>query len=583
VSTGRLLSALGRALGRAGRIAAASGRDLAEAFAAAGRSWLGLDARLRRGLIGGGAALALVVLLVAVAVPALPCQFPAGDVCAPPDDAAELVPADALAYLHIDVDRSSAQYRLAADEVRRIPTISSQLVGRLLADLPGVAGSTSRFDRSIAPWLGSEAALALIPSGRVSQEVELLRVATAGGAERYQLGFEGPGARTVTYRGTRIMVGRGGIASSIVHGFLAIGTRAAVRAVVETATGAADAWPLSGSSAASAVRGMLPSQRVADAYLAPGGVAAIIGRSRAPLASLAPFVSPGASGGVAAALVAADGSVELEVRSALDPKPATSRPGSLAAFPRFQPTLADHLPARTLVYLGAGEPGQTIAPLLGRAATQGRTLARAASAFAHRLDAGGKVSVGRDLAPVLGSEGALAVEPAPAGPPYLLYLGGTVDPGAARTSLARLRAPLARALAPGAGGFRRIRVGRVAAYALPGTPFGTLTYAIVGGRFVVATNRAGIIAAASGGGGLASSDAYRAATAGLPSSTSVIAYVDLGAFVSLAERAGLAANPGYASYAPDIHRLSAVAAAVASSPTLLSTDARLAFRAGGAK
>ena len=49
-----------------------------------------------------------------VAVPALPCQAPGGDACPPADDAIHLVPEDALAYVHLNVDPGTEQYQEAA-------------------------------------------------------------------------------------------------------------------------------------------------------------------------------------------------------------------------------------------------------------------------------------------------------------------------------------------------------------------------------------------------------------------------------------------------------------------------------------
>jgi Protein of unknown function (DUF3352) len=587
---------------------------LGRGASAVGRLWSGIDIYVRRRLAIVAAVVAAVLAFVLLAVPALPCQYPGGDVCAPPDDAAELVPSDALAYVHFDADPSSRQYRLAADDVARIPNLSGQLIDRLLAGLPAIGGSATRFDDAVRPWLGDEAGLALLPAGGAPQEVELLAVADIDAARRYQRSFEGAGARTVTYRGVETTVGRGRVASAIVRGFLAIGTSTGIRAVVDTATGARGAVALADSPAA-AIRGALPTERVADAYLSPAGTRALAGRPTGLLSTLAPFFAPGATKGVAIGLVAADGSLELRIRSTLEVTRARARPGFFAAFAPFEQTLAGSLPADTLAYLGIGQPGRAISSLVRQAATEEPGLARAISALLGRVQAGGGPAVRQDLLPALGSEGALALEPGPAAPankrrpgaakpsrsaplpglggaanpraaspgaPYILYLGAGIDPKAARPALARLQTPIAHALAPGAtpAGFTTRRIAGVTAQSLASSTGLGLTYAIVGDRLVVATNPAGVASVVRGEGGLAGTSAYRQATAGLPSSSSVIAYLDLRELVALGERAGLARSPAYAAFAGEIRRLEALAVSVTSRPDSLATDARLTLGSG---
>ncbi len=55
----------------------------------------------------------------------------------------------------------------------------------------------------------------------------------------------------------------------------------------------------------------------------------------------------------------------------------------------------------------------------------------------------------------------------------------------------------------------------------------------------------------------------------------MLGYLNLGALIALAERAGLAANPAYATFAPEIRRLEALGIAVQGTSHQLSTDARL--------
>jgi hypothetical protein len=157
-TAGRLARAAGRTAGGLGygtrRVAIAAWGLLRE-------SWLGLSIYTRRriGVVAG--VVGAVVLIDLVAVPALPCEAPGGGTCPPADDAIKLVPADALAYVHVNLDPGTEQFQRADEVASRLPTIVSELTSRLEARLPGPRGSPPDFGRDIEPWFGGEAA----PSG----------------------------------------------------------------------------------------------------------------------------------------------------------------------------------------------------------------------------------------------------------------------------------------------------------------------------------------------------------------------------------------------------------------------------------
>ena len=271
--------------------------------------------------------------------------------------------------------------------------------------------------------------------------------------------------------------------------------------------------------------------------------------------------------------------LRLEIRSALDQKLAAAKPGFFAAFPSFDPTLAAKLPAGTLAYLGFGRPGQAISALLRQASSQEPGLARAALGLLSRARKVSHLAVSGELLSALGREGALALEPAPrGGVPYLLYLGSGIDAKRTRAALARLQIPLARSLGSGAGGFQGTRIAGVQAQTLTVSPAIELSYAIVSGQLVVATNPAGIAAVAHGV--LSSTPTYGQATAGMGGPVSLQTYLDLGGLIALGERAGLASDPAYAAFAPDFHQLQASALSVTRTPQQLATDGRLVLGAG---
>ena len=81
------------------------------------------------------------------------------------DHAVALVPTNALLYAHCEVDRNSGQWRNAGEDPRQ--AAGAHAVARPGARRACAAGrSPKQLDASVRPWIGDEAALALLPSGR---------------------------------------------------------------------------------------------------------------------------------------------------------------------------------------------------------------------------------------------------------------------------------------------------------------------------------------------------------------------------------------------------------------------------------
>lgn len=558
----------------AGRVPVDLGRD--------GWDWwlsLSIYTRRRLGLVVG--LLAVIGLIWLVAIPALPCQAPGGDSCPAGDHAIGLVPDDALAYAHANLDRGGDQFEAAQDVAARVPTLAQQAINRLESMLPGPDGGPVDFDRDIAPWFGGEVALAILPAGgRAAQEVQLLGVADTDGARRFADSIASGGVHSRDIEGVELQVDRRGLATALVGDFLAIGAQSGVRAVIDVDRGADGTESLAADPDAGGALGALPAGRLAEVYLSKDGIARLVAERGSALATLAPVIDPGASKGAAAALVANDDGLGLNVRSILDPARVPAHGGFLSALPRFEPSLPGSLPADSLAYLGIGDPGETIGSLLKEASASEPGLAAIAGELTKSLKAVGDVGLERELGPVLGEEGALALEPSGRGgtqTPIPVFIGSGIDESRAGEALARLRRQVAKALGSGADapGFKRRSFGDVAAYSLAVSPTVELTYAIVGQTLVIGTDPAGVRAVIDGGPGLDQSEPFRGATAGLPSEVSTLGYLDLGGLIALAERAGLAGTPAYATFAPEIRRLQALGVAIQGTEDQLATDARL--------
>jgi Protein of unknown function (DUF3352) len=267
--------------------------------------WFGLSEGTRRRLVLAVSVVAVIALVWLIAIPALPCQAPGGDACPPADDAIGLVPDDALAYVHVNVDPGTAQFKEAERVAAQVPSLTKLAVDRLVSRLPGPRGSAPHFADDIEPWFGGEAALTIIPARRgTAEEVQLLEASDAAGARKFADSIASGTPQTSSYRGVEVQVDRRGLATALVGGFLAIGRESGLRDMIDAQSGAKGTGSLADDPAASAARDALPDNRLADVYLSKAGIASLVANSRGPLAMFASLINPGASQGAAAALVA---------------------------------------------------------------------------------------------------------------------------------------------------------------------------------------------------------------------------------------------------------------------------------------
>jgi len=569
--------------------------------------WHGLSVRTRQRLllaILGGAAAAVIL---AFAVPRLPCQFPGGEVCPPDDDSEVLIPADALGYVHLSLDPESSQYADVADALDALPQLTRQVVGRVLAQVPGPDGGPADFGRDIAPWLGDQAAVAIVPSGGGAEQVQLLQEGDPEGANEFATSLASGAPLAEDYRGIEVSTDSRGLATASVEGFLVIGTSEGVRRIVDVATGADDSRPLSEEETASELRGELPSNRFAEAYLSPDGIETLIADTEGQLSALEPFVDAAASEGAAASIGAGDeGSLEVAIRSSLDPERSETNPGFFAAFPPFEPQLPERLSRKTLAYVGMAEPGTTVRELLAQATAEAPALAEGITEAAERLRDLGDVELEDELLPSLGGEAAFALQPgspgapategeetAPSVPedleqglppgepavPVLQFVAKGVDTDRARRTLAQLQGPIAEAFDPGASlqapVFEHREFDGTDMQVLRVSPTVNLTYAIAGEDLAIATQPQGVEQVIAGDGGLDEQEAFEQATSDFDGDPSLLAFLDLAGLIDLAEREGLAEDPAYALFAAEIRRLQAAGLNVTSEPTSLESDLRV--------
>lgn len=547
------------------------------------RGWKRLSIKARRGIAIALAAIAVIVLFFVLAVPNLPCAFPGGDRCAPPDDAAELVPADSLAYLHVNLDPENEQTEQLAASAERIPLFAEQLVARALALAPGPGGIAPVYERDIKPWFAGEAAVAVVPGPNTSAEqVLLFEVDDSDAATGFADSIASGVPEVEDYEGVELSVDGRGLTSAQTEGFLIIGSASGVRSLIDVATGAEGAGSLADDSTAEGVRDELPEHFFLDAWISESGAAELLTEDgpTSALASFSPFISPGSTAGAAIALSAGEDSFGLAVRSELDSEREESAPGFFAAFPEFEPDLAERLSADAIAYLGFGEPGKTLKALLGQAAAQAPGVAAGFEDLVADLRKQGDVDLEQELLPALGDEAAIAIETAPEGAPFLEFVASGVNEAQARAALARLQRPLADTANPGsdlqAPVFGESEVDGVSVKSLRVSPSLELSYAVFDELAAIANNPAGIERLISEKGGLDESGAYEEATDGLDEDGLVLlAFFDLRKLIAQGFQIGLAQVPAFNTFADDFRSLAGLGLAVRREDNLLATDARV--------
>ena len=186
--------------------------------------------------------IAVAALVWFVILPSAPCAAPGGDSCSPGDDAIGLVPADAVTYVHLNVDSGTDQFSAASDVASRLPLLTQLAV----AQVASVAGERINFDTDIRPWSGGEAALAILPGTGNLGRVLMLESDDDNGAREFASGLLGPTASSSDFAGTKLSVGADNLSSAIYDNFLLIGDIGALRQILDPPAGSetlADAAP----------------------------------------------------------------------------------------------------------------------------------------------------------------------------------------------------------------------------------------------------------------------------------------------------------------------------------------------------
>lgn len=512
-----------------------------------------LEAGPRR-LVVLAAAVLVAVALVVVLVNA--CGGGSDDAPAP-DRAARVLPAATLVAVDLSTDRGRAAVGRATRLLGRFPSYGP-LRTRLLRRLAGRAGVS--YDRDIDPWLGNEAALGLLDSATgTAGSLLALAVEDQGKAEAFLRKTAGAPA-DAPYRGVRIET-YGAAAAAFVDGFLVLGTGPDVKSAIDAA--ASRPKSLAADPAYRSAVGGLPADRVATVYASASGVRRLLAPQGGLLGLAGALVDRPGLQSAGVAFVPQDGGAEITARSVVNAALAGGRTAS-----NFTPTLASQVPADALLFADATGIDRTATRLLGLATAgglPGGTITSLLARVSQQLGLVGSARVAATLLPI--ARGEVAVWLTPTEPATTLTLLAKVpDEAATRQALRELQAPLAKLLVPrgqsaAQAAFRPLTVAGVRASALQLGPGVRIVYAVFDSQLVVSTSPQGIRAVKGRSDSLADTEAFRGATAGLPSKVTALGFLDFTRLLQLGEQTGLRDNQRYLAIREDLRKVRAVGVA----------------------
>ena len=514
------------------------------------------ETKTRTYAVAGVIVLYLVVKFAPV--PGVPCEISAAKECAPPDETIAFVPEDALLYAHFTIDRDSHQYELANDLSGDLPD-ATLLAGQVAGAIPTPSGQPIDLGADVLPWAKRDLALTLIPGPKkTALPVFLAGVEDRAGAEEFLAAIAPPGkSKTSEKGGAELITYPAGFAAAFKGDELLFGTASAVQIALDAEAG--DTPALEGSDQDDA-REELPDVRFAEVYLSRAGVQRLLAGGATGSTQLETFVDYGATDGMAASVRVRDDGVDVNLVSRLDEKLLQKSPTFFSTLPEFEPALADEAGSRALAYIGVGEVGPTLTDALANAGSGAQGLAGSLRALAATLQKQAGVDPLKDLLPALGGQAALVAEPTDA-VPFASLIVDDVDEDKAKDALARLQGPLVKAIGTRTGSAARFKESDVEGATVNSVQVsGTvnLSYAVFDGLLVVSTDPAGIAQVRAGGDDLAGTDAYDRVLDSLPDEASALVFLNLDELLGLAEQAGLAEDPLYASLSDDISNIPAL-------------------------
>lgn len=510
-------------------------------------------------MVSALAAGALALLAVAAVVLAVVLALGSGE--APPaTGAAELVPANALLYVHLSTDSSRPAVQRALALSRRLPGSAPLLAGvgdRIDAILSGSSTPGFSFASDVRPWLGKEAALAVLNTpGSSAGTLVVLDVRDQRAARRF---LSRVGARPDgRYRGVQLLAEPSGAVLAFIRHYLVLGQLYSVESALDVASG--QVASLAASPQYQAAAGTEPADRVLDAYGSAAGIRRALVPRSGLLGDLGALLDQPALSAAAVSVSPVATGLRVDVHSALVPKLARLSPPA-----QFSPTLDSLFPAGSALLLDVKGLRASVPKLLGVAARAGiggrigPLLSRLGSALAAE---------GVDLRQILGifaGETAMGVVDGPnGGAPTPVIVTRTQDQAQTREELAGLEGPLTQVFAPPSSGpgqvpvLSDLQVAGVPVHQVALAPGFSLDFAVARGLVVLSTGQAGIAGVFSRVRALNQTPSYQSVLADHPSPVGSLVFLDLGQLLRLGSRIGLIGSARQATLWPALEKIHAV-------------------------
>lgn len=533
-------------------------------------------ARIARRLGRRGLALLAAVLAATVALAAaLVLAFSGSSGVPPATGAASVVPADALAYVSLSTDGSRPAVKLARTLAARFPDwplLASAAVNRVGAIVGG--SSSVEFASAVRPWLGNQAAFAVVPAAAGSpQSLVALEVARPARARAFvtDAGATSAGA----YDGVRLLAYRSGTELAFVGRYLVAGPDAALRAAIDAARGRARS--LSHDGAYERAVASEPADRVLDAYLPAAGIRQLLVARTGIAGAVGLLLDRPSLEGAAISLSPAANGARVIVHSALGGR--ATRTGTSAPAYSFRPTLQSVLPSGSTLMLdvaGLDRAGPMLlqaAARAGIAANVGPLLRRLGAALASE-----GVNLHNALS-LFDGEAAVAISPGPT--PALLIVARVRNENAATSELASLAGPVSALFAPSRSGGVQVPelserpVGGTTVHELRLGPGLQVNFGVFNGLVVVSTSVAAIDSVAQRVRSLADDAAYRATLSDPPNRLSSLVFADFNRLLALGAQTGLTSGARIRKLMPDLAKIRAIGLSSARGRTDTTTELTL--------
>ena len=516
------------------------------------------------------------VLAIAAVVSAIALNLGSG-VSTAPSGAATVVPADALLYLNVSTDPARPAARQALARVQRLPAaplLIGAVTSRLDAILAGSSAGAVDFTADVRPWLGGEAAFAVLDTGGASAGTLIVLDVRDRRSARAFLAAHGA-LSAGSYRKVALLAEPSGTTLAFLGRYLVLGQAASVQEAIDVSHGARS---LAHSATYQHAAAGEPAGRVLDFYAPAAGVTRALIPRGGLLGALGDLLYQPALSAATIAVSPAPAGFSVRIHSSLDPRLARATAG---ASRQITPSLAGLLPAGSTMLFDVPNL-RTAAPKLleaaaavGIAGRVGSLLTRLGAALVSQ-----GVSLNR-LFSIFGPQTALAIVPGrDGGGPAPLLVGRTSHPAAALAELARLEGPLTQAFTPSSGGglvpeVGASTIGGVTVSQLTLAPGLQLDWAVSGGVVALSTSGGAVAGVLRHRASLSGERAYKEAMGGLPNRATSLLFLDLGPLLRLGEQTGLIGGDVLAALLPDLERIRAIGLVSSRSESDTTTELQL--------